>query len=146
MAKKINLGKVGITAAGPYVSTRSYDRLTCVVFRGASWVAIRDVPSGVDPTYDKYWQLMAEKGQQGSQGEPGQSYVDKDLYPVVDNLTEGGSNKVLSAEQGKVLNEELAHVKSVIGDSGVYGLIIDGGRADTKYASLPVIDGGKANI
>lgn len=44
----------------------------------------------------------------------GRDGVDLGLATIVDNLTEGGSTNVLSAEQGKVLNERLVPVESTL--------------------------------
>lgn len=112
MAKKINLGKVGMTAAGSYQSGKAYERLTCVSYNHESWVSKKDVPAGIAPAEgSEYWQKMASRGEQGPQG---QSYVDKELVPIVDNLTTGGSSNVLSAEQGKVLKAELTELESKV--------------------------------
>lgn len=117
MAKKINLGKVGMTAAGSYQSGKAYERLTCVSYNHESWVSKKDVPAGIAPAEgSEYWQKMASRGEQGPQG---QSYVDKELVPIVDNLTTGGSSNVLSAEQGKVLKAELTELDSKIGKDAI---------------------------
>ena len=152
MAKTLDLGKVGITTAGNYDYSRSYERLTSVTFKGAGWVSRKDVPSGVDPTYSEYWQKIADRGEQGVQGIQGErgpqgnSVYVGDGKEIVNNLTEGGEDKILSAEQGKILKTELTELQSVVNDLTDFGLVVDGGRADTKYASLPVINGGKANL
>jgi hypothetical protein len=152
MVKTLNLGKVGITTAGDYNYSKSYDRLTAVIFRGSGWVSRKNVPSGVDPTYSEYWQKLAERGEQGVQGiqgpagPQGNSAFDGSGVEIVNNLTQGGESAVLSAEQGKILKEELSELQTTVEDLTDFGLVLDGGRADTKYASLPVIDGGKANF
>ena len=105
-----NLGKVGICPMGDYASGKSYERLSSVFYNHEYWVAVKDVPVGAVPSAtSEYWQKMASRGEQGPQG---QSYVDKELVPIVDNLTEGGSANVLSAEQGKVLKAELTELES----------------------------------
>lgn len=105
-----NLGKVGICPMGDYASGKSYERLSSVFYNHEYWVAVKDVPVGAVPSAtSEYWQKMASRGEQGPQG---QSYVDKELVPIVDNLTTGGSSNVLSAEQGKVLKAELTELES----------------------------------
>lgn len=100
MANKLNLGKVGMTTGGQYNQSLSYEKLTCVVHNGTSWMSRMDVPPGIVPgTNVTYWQQVAERGEQGPAG---QSFVGN--VKIVDNLTEGGSDAVLSAEQGKVLS------------------------------------------
>ena len=152
MAKTLNLGKVGITTAGDYDYYKSYEKLTTVMFRGSGWVSRKDVPPGTDPTYPEYWQKIAEKGGQGvpglqgPKGPQGNSAFDGNGVEIVNNLTQGGEAAVLSAEQGKILKQELTELQTAVEDLTDLGLVLDGGRADTKYASLPVIDGGKANF
>lgn len=107
-----NLGKVGICPMGDYASGKSYERLSSVFYNHEYWVAVKDVPVGAVPSAtSEYWQKMASRGEQGPQG---QSYVDKELVPIVDNLTTGGSSNVLSAEQGKVLKAELTELESQV--------------------------------
>ena len=109
MSEQVKLGKVAMTLGGDYNSSQSYDKLTCVQYDGCSWVSKKQVPEGVAPTpaNTAYWQKISDRGVQGPQG---QSYVDKELVPIVNDLTTGGSANVLSAEQGKVLKGELAEL------------------------------------
>ena len=109
MSEQVKLGKVAMTLGGDYSSSQSYDKLTCVHYDGCSWVSKKQVPEGVAPTSanSAYWQKISDRGVQGPQG---QSYVDKELVPIVNDLTTGGSANVLSAEQGKVLKGELAEL------------------------------------
>ena len=117
MSEQVKLGKVAMTLGGDYNSSQSYDKLTCVQFDGCSWVSKKQVPEGVAPTpaNSAYWQKISDRGVQGPQG---QSYVDKELVPIVNDLTTGGSANVLSAEQGKVLKGELAELSARIDDIG----------------------------
>lgn len=107
-----NLGKVGMTADGAYVSTKAYEKLTCVLHNGLSWISTKDVPAGYAPAEgSEYWQKVSEKGEKGDQGErgpQGNSAFDGNGVEIVNNLTQGGEAAVLSAEQGKVLNAEIA--------------------------------------
>lgn len=121
-----NIGKVGLSPQGKYESGRTYVRLMTVSHNGNYWVAVKDVPANAAP-YDgsAYWHIMAEKGIQGPQG---QSYVDREMVPIVDNLTQGGSANVLSAEQGKILKQELTELESEVKDSvaNIKPIIING--------------------
>lgn len=118
MSERVNLGKVAMTLGGDYSSSQSYDKLTCVYYDGSSWVSRKAVPQGVAPTAanSAYWQKISDRGAQGDTGAPGQSYVDKSLVPIVDNLTTGGSANVLSAEQGKVLDAKVTELESDLGE------------------------------
>lgn len=115
MSEQVKLGKVAMTLGGDYNSSQSYDKLTCVQYDGCSWVSKKQVPEGVAPTpaNSAYWQKISDRGVQGPQG---QSYVDKELVPIVNDLTTGGSANVLSAEQGKVLKGELAELSEDVND------------------------------
>lgn len=120
MVDTINLGKVAMTTAGAYDSSKSYVRLTCVTHNHVSWVSRKDVPSGVAPgTSEVYWQKVSERGEQGIQGPvgpQGNSAFDGNGVEIVNNLTQGGEAAVLSAEQGKVLKGELAELSEEIGN------------------------------
>lgn len=115
MAKTINLGKVGLTFEGDYDSSKNYASRTCVFYNHVSWASKKDVPAGIAPGSNyEYWQKVSDRGAQGATGAPGQSYVDKELVPIVDNLTTGGSSNVLSAEQGKVLKAGINELESKV--------------------------------
>lgn len=114
------IGKVGMTPRGMYERTRTYERLDVVTYQGSSWVAIVDVPAQISPALGSdYWQLqarMGETGPQGPVGPQGNSAFMNDgtvnKYELVNNLTQGGENAVLSAEQGKILKQELTELES----------------------------------
>ena len=114
MAKTMNLGKVAMTTAGDYDSSKSYERLTCVLYNHVSWVSRKEVPAGIVPgTNELYWQKVSERGEQGIQGPvgpQGNSAFDGNGVEIVNNLTQGGEAAVLSAEQGKILDAKLAKV------------------------------------
>lgn len=107
-----NLGKVGMTADGAYVSTKAYEKLTCVLHNGLSWISTKDVPAGYAPAEgSEYWQKVSEKGERGPQGN---SAFDGTGVEIVNNLTQGGEAAVLSAEQGKILNAEIAKLSKQV--------------------------------
>ena len=111
--KSINVGKVAMTMGGNYDPSKAYDKLVCVHYNYRSWVSKKPVSEGIVPSEanSAFWQMISERGERGPQG---QSYVDKELVPIVDDLTTGGSANVLSAEQGKVLKQELTELESEV--------------------------------
>lgn len=114
------IGKVGMTPRGMYDRTRAYERLDVVTYQGSSWVAIVDVPAQISPAMGSdYWQLqarMGETGPQGPVGPQGNSAFDGTGVELVNNLTQGGQTAALSAEQGKILKQELTELESEVGD------------------------------
>ncbi len=118
MAKTINLGKVGLTFEGDYDSSKNYASRTCVFYNHVSWASKKDVPAGIAPgTNEEYWQKVSERGAQGIQGErgpQGNSAFDGTGVEIVNDLIKGGEAAVLSAEQGKILKEELTKLESKI--------------------------------
>lgn len=110
------IGKVGMTPRGMYERTRAYERLDVVTYQGSSWVAIVDVPAQISPALGSdYWQLqarMGETGPQGPVGPQGNSAFDGTGVELVNNLTQGGQTAALSAEQGKILKQELTELES----------------------------------
>lgn len=113
------IGKVGMTPRGMYDRTRAYERLDVVTYQGSSWVAIVDVPAQISPAMGSdYWQLqarMGETGPQGPVGPQGNSAFDGTGVELVNNLTQGGQTAALSAEQGKILKQELTELESKLG-------------------------------
>lgn len=111
--KSINVGKVAMTMGGNYDPSKAYDKLVCVNYNYRSWVSKKPVSEGIVPSEanSAFWQMISDRGERGPQG---QSYVDKELVPIVDDLTTGGSANVLSAEQGKVLKQELTELESKV--------------------------------
>ena len=118
--QSINVGKVAMTMGGNYDPSKAYDKLVCVNYNSRSWVSRKPVSEGIVPSEanSAFWQMISDRGERGPQG---QSYVDKELVPIVDNLTTGGSANVLSAEQGKVLKQELTELESEVNRFSLYG-------------------------
>ena len=52
MAESLTLGKVGLTTGGTYDASKKYDKLTCVLHDGISWISRREIPIGVVPGTD----------------------------------------------------------------------------------------------
>lgn len=82
------LGKVCITVDGDWDSTKEYERL-CMVSNPATkkiYISKMFVPSAIDITNTKYWQLLCSWG-------------------VINNLVSEDAESALSANMGKVLKE-----------------------------------------
>ena len=110
--KSINVGKVAMTMGGNYDPSKAYDKLVCVNYNSRSWVSRKPVSEGIVPSEanSAFWQMISERGAQGIQGErgpQGNSAFDGTGIELVNNLTQGGEASALSAEQGKVLKQEL---------------------------------------
>ena len=90
MAEQKIIGKVAMTLGGEWSSSATYDALVAVSHNGSSWVSKKAVSAGIEPSAgnSEYWQLLA------AQGEP---------RTIVNDLTTGGEDAALSAEQGKAL-------------------------------------------
>lgn len=69
MATKI-LGKVAITPKGEYSNATTYQSLDLITYNGGSYLALKETTGNL-PTNNEYWQLIAEKGQDGEKGEQG---------------------------------------------------------------------------
>lgn len=62
----IDLGKIGLTTAGAWDSSTTYERLTVVTYNGSAYVS-RRTTVGVPPgTNDNHWQLIAVASSDGS--------------------------------------------------------------------------------
>lgn len=68
---EINIGRVRIGWKGAHDSALAYEALDAVTHDGSSYVAIQNVPIGTAITSTAYWQVMAEKGDDGLQGPQG---------------------------------------------------------------------------
>ena len=60
MASSINV-KIAPLPRGNYSSSATYAKLDVVAYNGATYMAIKAVPTGTVPTNTNYWQLLAEK-------------------------------------------------------------------------------------
>ena len=60
MASSINV-KIAPLPRGDYSSSATYAKLDVVAYGGATYMAIKAVPTGTVPTNTTYWQLLAEK-------------------------------------------------------------------------------------
>lgn len=118
------LGKIGITLEGVYDPTKEYDKLSCVIYNGESWVSRVSVPAGNAPGTSTFWQKFSERGEVGPQGPQGEQGIQgpqgiqgnsgytgaADELEVVNNLETPNAIAALSAAQGWELNKKLAQL------------------------------------
>lgn len=137
------IGKVGMTPRGMYDRTRAYERLDVVTYQGSSWVAIVDVPAQISPAMGSdYWQLqarMGETGPQGPVGPQGNSAFDGTGVELVNNLTQGGQTAALSAEQGKILKQELTELESEVRKNS-FGIAFQNVKSNGTSPALSVVE------
>lgn len=62
-------GKSTIIPKGQWNSSVSYDKLDTVINSGSSYIAVNNVPSGIDINNSEYWQLVAQRGTDGEKGD-----------------------------------------------------------------------------
>lgn len=86
------LGPVGLNPTGEYNNTKKYERLDVVLYEGSSYVALKD-SIGQLPTNTEYWDKLVSGG--------------VGVDDIVDNLNSNDSDKVLSANQGNILNNKI---------------------------------------
>jgi hypothetical protein len=67
MSVKTSIGRVVPLYKGEWKENVQYSRLDNVLRNGNSYIALKDVPVGQDPTdnYSEYWTLIASKGEKG---------------------------------------------------------------------------------
>lgn len=71
---RLKIGRVSFAFKGAWSPSVPYERLDVVTYSGSSWAAKADVvPEGVIPSESNtdYWNLVASKGEQGTQGPAG---------------------------------------------------------------------------
>ena len=62
----INLGRIQPIMRGDWDSVTTYTKLDGVSYQGSSYMAFQDPPAGTVPTDTAYWQLMSQRGVDGS--------------------------------------------------------------------------------
>ena len=67
MAQQTNIGKVSLTPRGAYSQSATYEALDIVTYNGSSYIVLQSV-TGITPPNDTYYQLIASKGDSGSNG------------------------------------------------------------------------------
>ena len=68
MAQTYNLGKVSVTPRGAFNASTAYEQLDVVTYSGSSYLVLQSV-TGVTPPNATYYQLIASKGDTGSNGQ-----------------------------------------------------------------------------
>lgn len=63
-----DVGRVSFVMKGAWNLATSYEKLDAVSYNGSLYIAKQDVPGGTAITNTTYWQLAAEKGDQGETG------------------------------------------------------------------------------
>ena len=91
MSRVVNLGPVGFNPTGVYDITRQYKRLDVVAYQGSSYVATDDSVGQVPSDNSDYWDIIAAGG------------LGQD--DIINNLTSSATDKVLAANQGRVLKD-----------------------------------------
>ena len=86
MSKTINAGRVTFVPKDNFSNNISYKKFDIVTYNGSSYFAKKDT-IGHTPTEEEFWQLVAEKGQNG---EPGAVKMQ-----VVDTLPETGETDTI---------------------------------------------------
>ena len=91
MSTKQALGKVTITPKGAYDGSTTYERLDTVTYNGSSYIALAETTGNL-PTNTTYWELLAQKGDQGVQGpkpEKGVDYYTASDKAEIENAVKG---------------------------------------------------------
>ena len=65
MSKTINAGRVTFVPKDNFSNNISYKKFDIVTYNGSSYFAKKDT-IGHTPTEEEFWQLVAEKGQNGA--------------------------------------------------------------------------------
>lgn len=94
------LGTVAMEPKGEYSATTSYEKLNTVLYNDSTYMALKS-SLGNPPTDTEYWQLIGG----GVRRED-----------IVDNLDSNDNTKMLSAKQGKILNEGKVQVFDTVAD------------------------------
>ena len=112
------LGKVGLTPRGGWnAATANYEFLDTVTYQGSACMVIiptGNVPAGTPPTNSTYWQVIAERGAQGTKG----------WAPVLVNIIDG--SRVVQKLVGYVGGDGSApteNVGSYVGPTGYTAVI-----------------------
>lgn len=77
MSKTINAGRVTFVPKDNFSNNISYKKFDIVTYNGSSYFAKKDT-IGHTPTEDEFWQLVAEKGQNGAPGADLSNYYTKE--------------------------------------------------------------------
>lgn len=106
----IVLGIVSIKNMGEYNSQTDYEKLNVVTYNGSSYCALQNC-KGIAPTNTEYWQLYAEKGDQGDTGPQGPKPVKGTDYYTADDIAE--LETTLASDVSDEVTEQLSNLTSV---------------------------------
>lgn len=104
MASTINV-KIAPLPRGDYSSSATYAKLDVVAYSGATYMAIKDVPTGTVPTNTTYWQLLVDN-----------SVTDGAITTA--KLADGAVTDAKLAQSGGVL-EKITDLKNAISTDDV---------------------------
>lgn len=109
MSKTINAGRVTFVPKDNFSNNISYKKFDIVTYNGSSYFAKKDT-IGHTPTEEEFWQLVAEKGQNG---EPGAVKMQ-----VVDTLPETGRTDTIYLVKKDNPGEQNLYDEYVYTDTG----------------------------
>ena len=109
MSKTINAGRVTFVPKDNFSNNISYKKFDIVTYNGSSYFAKKDT-IGHTPTEEEFWQLVAEKGQNG---EPGAVKMQ-----VVDTLPETGETDTIYLVKKDNPGEQNLYNEYVYTDTG----------------------------
>lgn len=109
MSKTINAGRVTFVPKDNFSNNISYKKFDIVTYNGSSYFAKKDT-IGHTPTEEEFWQLVAEKGQNG---EPGAVKMQ-----VVDTLPETGETDTIYLVKKDNPGEQNLYDEYVYTDTG----------------------------
>lgn len=126
---------------GEWNNQKSYEPLVIVSYQGASYTSKTYVPMGVDINNLTYWVCTGNYNSQveAYRQEVQQLKNQKVSYDdIINNVVDGGIKKVLSAEQGKVLNVKIDNIN--VTSPLDYGAKGDGLNDDTQSLQNAIND------
>lgn len=109
MSKTINAGRVTFVPKDNFSNNISYKKFDIVTYNGSSYFAKKDT-IGHTPTEEEFWQLVAEKGQNGAPGAV--------KMQVVDTLPETGETDTIYLVKKDNPGEQNLYDEYVYTDTG----------------------------
>lgn len=103
------LGIVAMSNKGEYNSQTNYEKLNIVTYNGSSYCAKQNC-IGILPTDPDYWQLLAERGDVGPQGEEGRTPVKGVDYFTAQDKNEFNVSIVNSVHEE--VSEQVSHISN----------------------------------
>ena len=109
-------GEVGLQWQGSWVTGSSYLVGDAVEYQGSAYIVIQDTVSGVVPTDQNYWEVLASRGERGDQGPAGINGVAGVQGVKGDTGAQGPQGDI--GPEGPV---GAAGLQGAVGDAGVQG-------------------------